>query len=162
MDLMNDIKKVDLSRKRATRVGRGSGSGKGKTCGKGMKGQTSRSGNALSIVSEGGTMPLYRRIPKYGFNNFKFQKRWVAIDVEKLNKFSYGQEVTFEELVRNRVISCKRRQKAYIKIIGNGELKVEKLTVKVHKISESARKIIEDKKGTVTLLPIGPDKKKKK
>ena len=114
------------------RVGRGHGSGIGKTAGKGHKGQKARSG-APRIGFEGGQMPLYRRLPKRGFTN-RNTKDIVSINITELNRFEDGTVVTIETLVENGVI---KNPKDGVKILGNGEL-TKKLTVKANAFSASA------------------------
>ena len=121
----------------AFRVGRGHGSGNGKTAGKGHKGQKARSG-APRPGFEGGQMPLYRRIPKRGFTNIN-SKEIVAINVDKLEKFADGDVVTVEALLETGIIS---NPKDGVKILGNGEL-TKKLTVQVNAFSKSAVEKIE-------------------
>ncbi|WP_372368559.1 50S ribosomal protein L15 [Candidatus Uabimicrobium sp. HlEnr_7] len=152
MDL-NDIKQVPISRKKAKRIGRGIGSGQGKTSGKGHKGQNARSGTSRSRAFEGGTMPLYRRLPKRGFNNERFSDKYVIVNVEELNALSDGQTVTLADLDKAGIVKASKDVK-YVKILGNGELKVQKLKVKVHKISKSAKEKIENNQGTVKLVPL--------
>ncbi|MDQ6422108.1 50S ribosomal protein L15 [Paenibacillus sp. LHD-117] len=115
------------------RKGRGIGSGNGKTAGKGHKGQNARSGGGVRPGFEGGQNPLYRRVPKRGFNN-PFRKEYAIVNIEDLNSFAAGTEVTPQVLLEQGVIS---NPLAGIKILGNGELKVE-LTVKANKFSQSA------------------------
>ena len=114
------------------RRGRGHGSGNGKTAGYGHKGQKARSG-APRIGFEGGQMPLYRRLPKRGFNN-RNTKEIIAVNVDMLNKFEDGAEVTIESMMELGIIS---NPKDGVKILGNGEL-TKKLNVKVSAFSESA------------------------
>lgn len=128
------------------RRGRGHGSGNGKTAGKGHKGQKARSG-APRPGFEGGQMPLYRRIPKRGFKN-RNAKDIVAVNVERLEKFENGSEVTAESLIALGIISHARDG---VKILGNGEL-TKKLTVKVCAVSEGAKAKIEAVGGTCEVL----------
>ena len=128
------------------RRGRGHGSGNGKTAGKGHKGQKARSG-ATRPGFEGGQMPLYRRLPKRGFNN-RNTKDIVAINVSVLNRFEDGAEVTVESLLASGAIS---RAGDGVKILGNGELS-KKLTVKVDAVSEGAKAKIEAAGGTVEVF----------
>ena len=128
------------------RRGRGHGSGNGKTAGKGHKGQKERSG-APRPGFEGGQMPLYRRIPKRGFKN-RNTKDIVAVNVERLEKFENGSEVTAESLIALGIISHARDG---VKILGNGEL-TKKLTVKVCAVSEGAKAKIEAVGGTCEVL----------
>ncbi|MGI6094740.1 MAG: 50S ribosomal protein L15 [Lachnospiraceae bacterium] len=128
------------------RRGRGHASGNGKTAGKGHKGQKARSG-APRPGFEGGQMPLYRRLPKRGFKN-RNSKDIVAINVDVLNRFEDGAEVTVETLLENRAIS---RMGDGVKILGNGEI-TKKLNVKVNAVSESAKAKIEAAGGTVEVI----------
>ena len=128
------------------RRGRGHGSGNGKTAGKGHKGQKARSG-APRPGFEGGQMPLYRRLPKRGFKN-RNTKDIVAVNVERLEKFENGSEVTAESLIALGIISHARDG---VKILGNGEL-TKKLTVKVCAVSEGAKAKIEAVGGTCEVL----------
>ena len=128
------------------RRGRGHGSGNGKTAGKGHKGQKARSG-ATRPGFEGGQMPLYRRLPKRGFTN-RNSKEIIAINVDVLNRFEDGAEVTVESLLASSAIS---KAGDGVKILGNGEL-TKKLTVKVNAVSETAKEKIEAAGGTVELI----------
>lgn len=158
---LNDVKQVPISRKKAKRLGRGIGSGQGKTAGKGHKGQNARSGSSRPRAFEGGTMPLYRRLPKRGFNNDRFSDKYVIVNVEQLNALSDGQTVTLADLDKAGIVKASKGVK-YVKILGNGELKVQKLKVKVHKISKSAKEKIENNQGTVKIVPLTSDKDKNK
>ena len=128
------------------RVGRGHGSGNGKTAGKGHKGQKARSG-APRIGFEGGQMPLYRRLPKRGFTN-RNTKDIVSINITELNRFEDGAVVTIETLVENGVI---KNPKDGVKILGNGEL-TKKLTVKANAFSASAAEKIQALGGTTEVI----------
>ena len=128
------------------RVGRGHGSGNGKTAGKGHKGQKARSG-ALRPGFEGGQMPLYRRLPKRGFTN-RNTKDIVSINITELNRFEDGAVVTIETLVENGVI---KNPKDGVKILGNGEL-TKKLTVKANAFSASAAEKIQALGGTTEVI----------
>ncbi len=116
------------------RVGRGSGSGLGKTSGRGQKGQKARSGGSINPVFEGGQLPLYRRIPKRGFKNAKFRTRYATINVDALNIFEDGALVTPAVLKEKGII---KNQLDGIKVLGNGEL-TKKLTIQANKFSASA------------------------
>ena len=135
------------SRHRVKRLGCGESSGHGKTSGKGTKGQKARSGGSIRLGFEGGQMPLIRRLPKRGFNNAAFHKRYAVVNVSDLNAFKPGTVVN-EQLLR--VLNLVRGHFAGIKILGEGELK-HGLTVEADKISTSAREKIERAGGTVTL-----------
>ena len=130
----------------AKRLGRGTGSGLGKTSGKGHKGQWARSGGGVRPGFEGGQMPLTRRVPKRGFNNH-FKKEYVIVNLDVLNEnFAAGSVVDMEALLdRNLVKSVKNA--AGLKVLGNGELTVN-LTVKAAKFSASAKEAIEKAGGT--------------
>ena len=128
------------------RVGRGHGSGNGKTAGKGHKGQKARSG-APRPGFEGGQMPLYRRLPKRGFTN-RTTKDIVSINITELNRFEDGAVVTIETLVENGVI---KNPKDGVKILGNGEL-TKKLTVKANAFSASAAEKIQALGGTTEVI----------
>lgn len=128
------------------RKGRGHGSGNGKTAGKGHKGQKARSG-ATRPGFEGGQMPLYRRLPKRGFYN-RNTKDIIAINVDVLNRFEDGADVTVESLLESGAIS---KAGDGVKILGNGEL-TKKLNVKVNAVSESAKAKIEAAGGTVEVI----------
>ena len=122
------------------RVGRGSGSGLGKTCGRGQKGQKARSGVSIGAVFEGGQLPLYRRIPKRGFKNAKFKTVYATINVGELNKFEDGTVVTPALLKDAGLV---KNQMDGIKILGNGKLE-KKLTIQAHKFSLSAQEKIKE------------------
>ena len=128
------------------RRGRGHGSGNGKTAGKGHKGQKARSG-APRVGFEGGQMPLYRRLPKRGFKNI-FAKQYVSINVEELNKFDDGAEVTAEALMDKGIIS---KALDGVKILGRGEV-TKKVNVKVAKYSASAKEKIEKAGGKAEVM----------
>ena len=130
---LHDLKPAEGSRKSPYRKGRGIGSGNGKTAGKGDKGQNARSGGGVRPGFEGGQNPLYRRLPKRGFNN-AFRKEYAIVNIEELNVFEAGSEVTPEVLIAKGII---KNPLAGIKVLGNGEVKVQ-LTVKANKFSQSA------------------------
>lgn len=129
------------------RVGRGVGSGLGKTSGKGHKGQNARSGGGVRPGFEGGQNPLYRRLPKRGFNN-PFRKEYAIVNLDKLNAFADGTEVTPELLLESGIIG---NPLAGVKVLGDGELKV-KLTIKAHKFSKSAAEKISAAGGTAEVI----------
>ena len=122
------------------RVGRGSGSGLGKTCGRGQKGQKARSGGSINPVYEGGQLPLYRRLPKRGFTNGKFRTRYAVINLSDLNVFEDGTVVTPALLKETGVI---KNQLDGIKVLSNGKLE-RKLTIQAHKFSTTALEKIEE------------------
>lgn len=122
------------------RVGRGPGSGLGKTSGRGQKGQKARSGGSINPVFEGGQLPLYRRIPKRGFSNAKFKTVYATINVEDLNKFEDGTVVTPALLKDTGLV---KKQLDGVKVLGNGKLE-KKLTVQANKFSASALEKIKE------------------
>ena len=122
------------------RVGRGSGSGLGKTSGRGQKGQKARSGVSINPVFEGGQSPLYRRLPKRGFKNAKFRTRYTTVNVEALNVFEDGTVVTPALLKDKGII---RKTLDGVKILGNGKLE-KKLTIQANKFSNSALEKIKE------------------
>ncbi len=135
---LNELSPAPGSVKKAFRVGRGNGSGAGKTAGKGHKGQNARSGGGVRPGFEGGQMPLQRRIPKRGFVNI-FATRYEAINVDQLNRFEDGSVVDEAAIVGAGLVKNTRDG---IKILGRGEL-TKKLTVKVAAFSEGAKSKIE-------------------
>lgn len=159
---LNDIKATPLYRKRVKRVGRGTGNGKGRTCGRGNKGQNSRSGTSHPVLHEGGTMPLYRRLPKRGFDNSKFHASWVSFNLEQLNQFKPGDQITLETLVQSEIVHVNARdmKTTRCKLLGRGDLKVENLKITLHNISKVAREKLEQAKGTVEIIRFKPRKKK--
>jgi large subunit ribosomal protein L15 len=144
---LHELRPAEGANKAPKRVGRGTGSGLGRNSGKGEKGQNSRSGGGVRLGFEGGQMPLFRRIPKRGFTNI-FAKEYVAINVDRLNVFDNGTEVTPEVLLERRVVSklCDG-----IKILGDGEL-TRSLTVKATKFSKTAAEKIEAAGGKIEVL----------
>ena len=142
---LNSLTNTPGARSRRKRVGRGCGSGLGKTAGKGQKGQQSRKGHKHKLVFEGGQMPLVRRLPKRGFNNAAFNAKALAINVSVLEKkFEAGAEITVETLAAAGLTDNK---KPLVKILGTGDL-TKKFTVKVP-CSASAKAKIEKAGGTV-------------
>lgn len=135
------------SNKEVKRVGRGHGSGNGKTAGKGHKGQNARSGGGVRIGFEGGQMPLARRIPKRGFNNI-FATKYAVVNVSDLNKFKDGTVVDTELLIASGFV---KKVNDGVKILGNGEL-TAKLTVKAAKFSQSAIEKIEKAGGKAEVM----------
>ena len=122
------------------RVGRGSGSGLGKTSGRGQKGQKARSGGSINPVFEGGQLPLYRRLPKRGFTNDKFRTRYAVINLNELNRFEEGTVVTPALLKETGIL---KKQLAGIKVLGTGKLE-KKLTIQANKFSASALEKIQE------------------
>ena len=135
---LNELKPAEGSAKAAWRKGRGAGSGNGKTAGKGHKGQNARSGGGVRPGFEGGQLPLYRKLPKRGFNN-KFATHYAIINVSDLNKFEDGAVVDLAALAAAGVVS---QPKSALKILGKGEL-AKKITVKAAVFSAGAKEKIE-------------------
>ncbi|MBO4425994.1 MAG: 50S ribosomal protein L15 [Ruminococcus sp.] len=135
------------SNKAVKRIGRGHGSGNGKTAGKGHKGQNARSGGGVRIGFEGGQMPLARRIPKRGFNNI-FATKYAVVNVSDLNQFKDGTVVDTELLKASGLV---KKEYDGIKILGNGEL-TSQLTVKAAKFSQSAAEKIEKAGGKAEVM----------
>jgi large subunit ribosomal protein L15 len=135
------------SRHRVKRLGSGESSGHGKTSGKGNKGQKARSGGSIRLGFEGGQMPLIRRLPKRGFNNAAFHKRYAIVNLDDLNAFKSGTAVNEQLLRESKLI---RGDFVGIKILGDGELK-HGLKVEADKVSAAAREKIEKAGGTITL-----------
>ena len=144
---LHELKPAGGSRKKKKRVGRGPGSGTGKTAGRGHNGQKSRSGYSAKRGFEGGQMPLHRRLPKRGFFN-RFRKEYRILNVEALNGFEAGAELTPERLQEAGLL---RKGNSEIKILGKGELKVA-VTVKAHKFTRSAVEKIEGAGGKAEIL----------
>ena len=144
---LHDLRPAEGSTKSRKRVGRGTGSGLGTTAGRGNNGQNSRSGGGVRPGFEGGQMPLFRRIPKRGFNN-KFKKLWTVVNVELLNDFEDGTEITPEVLLQTGVVS---KLGHGLKILGDGELN-KKLTVKANKFTQSAISKIEAAGGKAEVI----------
>ncbi len=140
------IKKIGV--KKAKRIGRGIGSGRGGYSGRGAKGQKARSGGSTRPRFEGGQMPLYRRLPKRGFKNNN-KVTFNIINVEALNILKEGTEATIELLKEMGLV---KNNKAPVKLLADGELKVKSLKVSVNKCSESARKKVEGMDGQVNLI----------
>ncbi len=140
-----------LRYKTRNRIGRGPGSGNGKTAGRGHKGARSRSGWSKRNAWEGGQMPLFRRIPKRGFNNKNFRKFYTIINVGQLEGFQDGAVVDLTAILEAGLAS-KQKHSNLFKVLGDGELK-NKLTVRVDAISKSAREKVEAAGGSVEIIP---------
>ena len=142
---LHELKPAEGSRQVRNRVGRGTSSGNGKTAGRGQKGQKARSKVRLGF--EGGQMPLFRRMPKRGFNNIN-RKEYAIVNLETLNKFEDGAEVTPALMVEAGIV---KNEKDGVKVLGNGELN-KKLTVKANKFSASAKADIEAAGGQAEVM----------
>lgn len=144
---LNELKATEGARSTKKRIGRGLGSGNGKTSGKGQKGQNSRSGGGVAIGFEGGQTPFFKRMPKRGFTNFT-RKEYAIVHVEDLNKFEDGVTVDFAAV---KAAGLVKKELDGLKVLGNGKLE-KKLTVKAAKFSASAKKAIEEAGGTAEVL----------
>ena len=144
---LHELKPSEGSRSSRKRIGRGIGSGTGKTSGKGHKGQNARSGGGVRPGFEGGQNPLFRRLPKRGFTNIN-RKEFAIVNLDTLNRFEDGTEVTPALLIETGVVSS---EKSGIKILGNGTLE-KKLTVRAHKFSASAKEAIENAGGSTEVV----------
>ncbi|EFR98977.1 50S ribosomal protein L15 [Listeria seeligeri] len=144
---LHELKPSEGSRKERNRVGRGTGSGNGKTSGRGHKGQKARSGGGVRLGFEGGQLPLFRRIPKRGFTNIN-RKEFAIVNLDVLNRFEDGTEVTPELLIESGII---RNEKSGIKILSNGKIE-KKLTVKANKFSAAAKEAIEAAGGKTEVI----------
>lgn len=144
---LHELSPAPGSRKERKRVGRGIGSGTGKTAGRGHKGQKARSGGGVRPGFEGGQNPIFRRLPKRGFTNIH-RTEYAIVNLSDLNKFAAGTEVTPETLMASGLV---KNAKDGIKVLGNGELTV-KLTVKANKFSQTAVEKIEAAGGKTEVI----------
>jgi large subunit ribosomal protein L15 len=147
--LNDEITAIAGRYKKRKRLGRGKGSGHGKTCGRGHKGCGSRPGSSARLTYEGGQMPLFRRLPKRGFNNYNFSRRYEIVNVSQLERiFDDGAAINVQELATAGLVDS---FKSKVKVLGDGEL-TKKLTVMAHKFSKSAEQKISDCGGTVKVV----------
>jgi large subunit ribosomal protein L15 len=148
---LHDLRPAEGSTKKRKRVGRGTGSGKGKTSTRGTKGQNSRTGGGVRPTFEGGQLPLVRRLPKLrGFNN-RFKVHYEPVNLDALERlFEASTEITPEALASVGLLSSAKR---YVVVLGRGDI-AKALRLKVHRISETARKKIEAAGGSVEILPV--------
>ena len=144
---LHTLKPADGSRKKEIRVGRGIGSGVGKTCGRGHKGQKARSGGGVRPGFEGGQMPIYRRLPKRGFKNI-WAKKFATVNVQSLNRFDDGAVVDGAALINAGII---KNVLDGVKILGNGDLS-KKLSVKANAFTNSAKHKIESAGGSAEVI----------
>ncbi len=144
---LKDVKAVPFHRKRRKRVGRGRGSGMGKTSGRGGKGATARSGNETSIQFEGGQTPLFRRLPKRGFNN-PFKKRYAIVNIRDIAHFESGTTVTIDRLKDTGII---KKVLDGVKVLGDGDIK-KSLTVVAHRFSKVAMEKIKAAGGEAKVI----------
>ena len=145
---LHNLKPARGSVRKRKRVGRGPGSGTGKTAGRGENGQKSRSGYSRKIGFEGGQMPLHRRVPKRGFTNALFRKEFAEVNIGRLEVFEEGTIVTPEVLVKRGIV---RQVRDGVKILGKGDL-TKALTVHAHRFSEKAKERIAGLGGKVEVL----------
>jgi large subunit ribosomal protein L15 len=145
--MLNELKPVPGARHSRKRIGRGTGSGHGKTAGKGNKGQNARSGGGVRPGFEGGQIPLFQRLPKRGFKNIN-RKEYAIVNVCDLNGFENGTVVDVNLLKEEGLV---KKEYNGVKVLGKGELNV-KLTVKAAKFSETAKQVIENAGGTVEVI----------
>ena len=145
---LHELRPNEKAFKERKRVGRGPGSGLGKTSGKGEKGQNARSGGGVRPGFEGGQLPLFRRLPKRGFSNAKFKTVYAVINLSDLNKFEDGAIVTPEILKEMGIL---KNQLDGVKVLGNGKLE-KKLTVKAHRFSKVAQEAIEKMGGKAEVM----------
>ena len=143
---LNELTNLNATARK--RVGRGPGSGTGKTSGKGHKGQNARSGGGVRPGFEGGQLPLFRRLSKRGFNNYNFRTVYATVNVGDLERFEEGTTVTKELLIETGLVT---KELDGVKILGNGEL-TKKLTVKADKFSSTAKTKIENVGGTTEVI----------
>lgn len=146
---LHNMKPSEGAKTTRKRVGRGVGSGLGKTSGRGQKGQNSRSGGGVRVGFEGGQTPLFRRLPKRGFSNAKFKTVYATINLSDLNKFENGAIITPELL---KEMGLLKNQLDGIKVLGNGTLTSKKLTVKANKFSATAKEQIEKLGGKAEVI----------
>ena len=144
---LHELKAPAGATSKPKRKGRGTATGQGKTAGRGMNGQNSRSGGGTRLGFEGGQMPMTRRIPKRGFTNI-WRKEWAIVNVDDLNKFDNGTEVTPELLVENGLI---KKVLDGVKVLGEGTLE-KNITVKAHKFSKTAVEKIESAGGKAEVI----------
>lgn len=144
---LHELKPAEGSRQERKRLGRGIGSGQGKTAGKGHKGQNARSGGGVRLGFEGGQTPLFIRLPKRGFTNIN-RKDYAVVNLDTLNRFEDGTEVTPELLIETGIV---KSAKAGIKILAKGKVE-KKLTVKANKFSSAAKEAIEAAGGQTEVI----------
>lgn len=146
--LSHEITKIAGANKQRKRLGKGSGSGHGKTSGKGHKGSLSRAGAGGKLGYEGGQMPLFRRLPKRGFNNYRFVRKYEVINVSQLDRFEDGADVDVKSLFSAGLVDSTSSK---VKVLGDGEL-TKKLNVCVHKFSKTAQNKILSCGGVVKVV----------
>jgi large subunit ribosomal protein L15 len=145
---LNELKSAPGTQKAPYRKGRGIGSGNGKTAGRGHKGQNSRAGGGVRPGFEGGQMPLYMKLPKRGFNNFRFRNNYSEINISELERFDDGTVVTGELLLEMKML---KKLQDGVSVLGNGTL-TKKLTVTAKRFTKSASEKIEAAGGKVEVV----------
>jgi large subunit ribosomal protein L15 len=148
---LSDLRPAEGSRKKRKRIGRGPGSGWGKTAGRGEKGQKSRTGYSRTMGFEGGQMPLIRRVPKRGFHNL-FRKEYATVNLSRLNELE-GDAFSADSLIEAKVI---RKLKAGLKVLGDGEV-TRALTIEAHRFTASAKQKIEAAGGKAVVIGGEPE-----
>lgn len=148
---IEEVKAAGLKYKTGNRIGRGPGSGNGKTAGRGHKGAKARSGWSIRAGWEGGQMPLFRRLPKRGFNNKNFRRTFTIINVSELNVFDADATVDLKAVLEKGLVSQEKHTELF-KVLGDGKLE-KKLNLRVDAITKSAREKVEAAGGTVELIP---------
>ena len=148
--LNHEITSIAGKKSRRRRIGRGAGSGHGKTCGRGHKGSGSRAGSTAVSLSEGGQMPLFRRLPKRGFSNYNFATHSEIVNIEQLERFKDGDIIGLEQLSDAGLIDNIKNR---VKILGKGNL-TKKLQVTAHKFSKTAEQKIVASGGSVNLVTV--------
>lgn len=148
---LSEAKALGLKKQARNRVGRGPGSGNGKTAGRGHKGAKARSGWSRRLGWEGGQMPLFRRLPKRGFNNKNFRREFTIVNVSDLGVFEDGAVVDLQAAL-DKGLTSRAKHTELFKILGDGEV-TKKLTVRVDAITKSAKQKIEAAGGAVEMLP---------
>ena len=143
-----DLNAIPIKRKMRKRVGRGPGSGHGKTSGRGVKGQKSRSGYSRKLGFEGGQMPLYRRLPKKGFSNALFKVTYDIVNTGQLNEFDENTEINIEVL---KAVGLIKKNAVRVKVLAKGALNV-KLNIEASAFSASAKEMVENAGGTIKEL----------
>lgn len=145
---LHELKAVEGSTKKRKRIGQGQGSGTGKTSGKGEKGQNARSGGGVRPGFEGGQLPLFRRLSKRGFNNYRFRTVYSVVNVSDLNRFEDGKVIDVATLKEAGLIN---KELDGVKVLGSGEL-TKKLTVRANAFTKSAKEKIENVGGKTEVI----------
>lgn len=151
--MIHEVEAAVGAHKKRHRVGRGEGSGSGKTCGRGTKGSGARAGGGVAPLYEGGAIPLYMRVAKRGFSNFNFRTEYEVINLSDLSdRFKDGERVDVAALAKQRLV---RSAKSKVKLLGNGALS-HKYNIEVHAASDSAKQAVEKSGGQLKLVNAGP------